>query len=403
MRPPPSNPPTQVSKLERSFDGYEAVWERGFPSASLQTVALAHSPQYIEFLQGLARDATPSTPLAVTPALQNRLVKLPLQEVKDAEASDTFFAVGSLDAALRAVGGVVHAVDRVAAGEHRAAFVLCRPPGHHAGVSGCTADACSCGFCLLNNVAVGAVHACVSPAIDCRRVAIVDFDIHHGNGTEEIVVRFNRAMKRKHRPHRIFFASVHLFDSGEDTSLEFYPGTGERDRPADFVLNVPLTPLWVHEQDGDAADDGGPCSCCARRALLTAEEGAEAGAEAVALRGRHEFRHALEQRVVPALHAFQPDLILVSAGFDGGEGDVGNQREDDDGRTHRGFDLQPQDFAFLTERLLEVAEANRCGVVSALEGGYGRLRHKQRVLDRFIVNAAAHAQALVYRGADALR
>ena len=150
-----------LKKLERALEKYEARWSDAFEPASLETVRLAHSARYVAFLEELCDEASPSTPLAVTPRLQRRLEHLPRGSIKSDASSDTFMSAGSLKAALRAVGAALHATDEVlrGGGGPRAAFVASRPPGHHAGINGCTHDACGCGFCLLNNVAIGAIYA----------------------------------------------------------------------------------------------------------------------------------------------------------------------------------------------------------------------------------------------------
>ena len=148
---------------------------------------------------------SPKVPL--TPAVQRGLMQFQSPDLKRAENSDTMFTKGSLRAAYRAAGAVLAAVskyahrqmqvnlshawfpqsqvDGVLSGRHRRAFCAIRPPGHHAGSLGLLSDAVSCGFCIFNNVCVGALHALRRDPQ--ARVAIVDFDVHHGNGSEEIV------------------------------------------------------------------------------------------------------------------------------------------------------------------------------------------------------------------------
>ena len=165
---------------------------------------------------------------------------------------DTVMSTGSAEAAQRAAGAVVAAVDAVMAGAVRTAFAAVRPPGHHA------APSVPGGFCLFNNVAVGALHALANHGLE--RVAIVDFDVHHGQGTQAVV----------EPDPRLFYASTHQYP--------LYPGTGfPRERGiAGNVVNVPLAP----------------------------------GA------GGAEFRAAWGERILPALDGFAPQLVIVSAGFD---------------------------------------------------------------------------------------
>jgi acetoin utilization deacetylase AcuC-like enzyme len=166
--------------------------------------------------------------------------------------ADTFMGPGSLAAARRAAGAVVAAVDMVMAGEVRNAFCAVRPPGHHA------ETATAMGFCLFGNVVIGARHALEAHGL--RRVAILDFDVHHGNGTQDLV--WNDA--------RILFAS--------SQQMPLYPGTGARtERGAHRqIVNAPLPP----------------------------------GA------GGAEFREEMEARLLPAIEAHEPEMIFISAGFD---------------------------------------------------------------------------------------
>ncbi|HLF59236.1 MAG TPA: histone deacetylase family protein [Alphaproteobacteria bacterium] len=164
---------------------------------------------------------------------------------------DTALSPGSGEAALRAAGAVCGAVDAVAAGEGRNAFCPVRPPGHHA-----ERDR-ALGFCLFNNIAIGALHA--RAVHGYRRVAVIDFDVHHGNGTQDSFAA----------DPELFYASTHQWPA--------YPGTGAADeRGVGNIVNVPL----------------------------------ESGA------GSAEFRAAMSRVVLPALAGFAPDFVLVSAGFD---------------------------------------------------------------------------------------
>jgi acetoin utilization deacetylase AcuC-like enzyme len=166
--------------------------------------------------------------------------------------ADTAMSSGSAEAALRAAGAVTAAVDAVMAGEIRNAFCAVRPPGHHAERTR------SMGFCLFDNIAVGALHARATHGVG--RVAVVDFDVHHGNGTQDIF--FDDA--------GLFYASTHQFP--------LYPGTGSRTERgvAGNIVNAPLPP-------GSGSD---------------------------------AFRAAFEELVLPALEHFAPQFVFISAGFD---------------------------------------------------------------------------------------
>jgi acetoin utilization deacetylase AcuC-like enzyme len=172
-------------------------------------------------------------------------------EINQIEA-DTYASPKSLQAALTAIGGAMAAVDAVMAGEISNAFVAGRPPGHHAEKSK------AMGFCLFNTVAIAARHA--QKKFGAERVAIVDWDVHHGNGTQDIFWD----------DPSVLFCSTH--------QMPLYPGTGARDETGtkNNVVNAPLSPNV----------------------------------------GSDHFREAFKSRVLPALNDFSPDLILISAGFD---------------------------------------------------------------------------------------
>jgi acetoin utilization deacetylase AcuC-like enzyme len=286
-------------------------------------------------------------------------------------------------------------------GENRNAFCVIRPPGHHAGPSGLLEGGESCGFCIFNNVAAGALYAISEKSQLCHRCAIVDIDVHHGNGTEEIVRRCND-------PRRLFFFSVHLFDndkkkrSGNQFVYKFYPGTGDHDDLALNIVNVPIVPLWkdistvsmmtsgpvtrTHNtrkkrrttESGEDSESGTP---------RDSDNGNEGGHSAPAspvppstlglspsyLSGRMAYRDAIKRRLLPALRAFNPDLILISMGLDAAKGDVGSARHERGGKERVGIDLEPEDFAWTTRKVCEVADLCCNGrIVSVLEGGYGR-------------------------------
>ncbi len=206
---------------------------------------------------------------------------------------DTCMNPHSLSAALHAAGAVVLGVDLVMSGQSKAAFCNVRPPGHHAKRD------CAMGFCIFNNVAVGAAHALEAHQLE--RVAIVDFDVHHGNGTEDIF---------RDEPKLMFCSTF---------QHPFYPNTGS-DVNSDHIINVPLS----------------------------------AGA------GGREFRDAVTALWLPRLEAFQPQLMLVSAGFDGHlEDDIADLR------------LAEADFAWVTAEIGKIADKYADGrIVSTLEGGY---------------------------------
>jgi acetoin utilization deacetylase AcuC-like enzyme len=214
---------------------------------------------------------------------------------------DTIVSPASYDVALAAAGACSAAVDAVMTGKHKSALCLVRPPGHHA------TPTRSMGFCLFNNIALAARHAQEQHQVN--RVLIVDFDVHHGNGTQDVF----------YEDPSVFFLSIHRYGFG------FYPGTGSAEETGrragtGTTLNVPMS-------------HGAP-----------------------AKHYHHAFLSALES--VAATH--RPELVLISAGFDA-------HRLDPIG----GLGLDVEDFVTLTERVLEIADVHAGGrVVSCLEGGY---------------------------------
>ena len=226
--------------------------------------------------------------------------------------SDTLVSPGSGDAALRAAGAVVQAVDMVMAGEVKNAFCAVRPPGHHA------TPTQAMGFCLFNNIAIGALHARAIHGL--QRVAVVDFDVHHGNGTQDIF-----------SPDRdLFYASTHQFP--------LYPGTGAASETGvGNIVNVPLRPMA----------------------------------------GSRDFRLGFSREILPALDAFGPELLLISAGFDAHRSDPLAQLQ-----------LDEADYTWATEQLLDIARRHAGGrVVSTLEGGYD--------LEALGASVAAHVRVLM--------
>ena len=212
---------------------------------------------------------------------------------------DTHVGPQSLEAARAAAGAVCAAVDAVAAGEVEQAFCALRPPGHHA------RPAQGMGFCVFNNVAVAARHAMRRHGLE--RILIADWDVHHGNGTQDIFYR---------DPDVLFF-STH--------QSPWYPGTG------------------AAGETGDGAGAGTTINC-------PFPSGS----------GRSEVLGAFRDLLLPAAEAFRPDLVMVSAGFDSRLGDPLGQ-----------FRLLDEDFREMTLLLREVAGQHAGGrLVSALEGGY---------------------------------
>ncbi|GAB4089190.1 histone deacetylase family protein [Hydrogenophaga soli] len=244
-----------------------------------------------------------------------------IKEILAASPTEGYFALDpdtnmnpyTVPAALRAAGAAVHATNLVINGDAPTAFCSVRPPGHHA------EHAAAMGFCFFNNVAVGARHALDARGL--QRVAVIDFDVHHGNGTEDIF----------RGDERVLMCSI--FEKG------LYPFNGEQAVGPNMV-NVGLPP--------------------------------RSGSDA--------FRAAVTDHWMPALHAFKPQMLFISAGFDA-------HREDDMGN----LGLVEADYAWVTQQVMAVAREHAQGrVVSCLEGGY--------VMSPLARSVAAHVKVLI--GAD---
>ena len=269
--------PERTARIETVYaalagDSYASLERREARRASLDDLARVHESGYVR----RSLDGMPASGRArVDP--------------------DTVVSPGSGEAALRAAGAVIDAVDEVASGNAGNAFCAVRPPGHHAEAGR------GMGFCLFNNVAVGAMHARAAHGL--RKVAIVDFDVHHGNGTQAMFAGDPGTL----------FASTHQYPH--------YPGTGAADETGvGNVFNAPL-----------GAGSGGA-----------------------------EFRAAMDDWILPALRAFAPQMLLVSAGFDAHARDP-----------LASLNLEERDFEWATRKLLDVAEEFADGrLVSTLEGGY---------------------------------
>lgn len=267
------------------------------PESTQRVKAVMAGLEDIKGLQKLpAPRATPEQILRVHPQAfwTGITASEPSEGIVEIDA-DTFLSNGSVDATLRASGGLCYAIDQILEDKTLRAFCAVRPPGHHSEAE------TAMGFCLLNHVAIGARHALENPAI--KRVAIIDFDVHHGNGTQAIF---------ENSPN-VLFVSSH--------QLPLYPGTGlAEETGCGNVLNLPLAP-------GD---------------------------------GSKKFRNTWSQHGLPAVHEFEPDLILISAGFDAHQRDPLGQIE-----------LQDADYHWITRQICDLATDSCQGsVASILEGGY---------------------------------
>ena len=267
--------PERLRAVERALEAekFQTLARVEAPMAPFEIIALCHPVDYITEI----RDATP----------EQGMVRLD---------ADTSMSPDSFEAALRGAGGAMRAVDEVMNQKAGNAFVAIRPPGHHAEA------ARPMGFCLFNNVAIAARYA--QNRYQVERAAIVDFDVHHGNGSQDIFWADKTVM----------YCSTH--------EMPLYPGTGavtERGKH-NTVVNAPLRP-----------GDGGEA-----------------------------FRSAFEDRILPRLREFRPELVIISAGFDAHMRDP-----------LASINLTEDDFVWVTQQIMDVADHCAEGrVVSLLEGGY---------------------------------
>jgi len=266
--------PARLEAIEQALQSeqFSALQREDCPEARKDHIALAHGGDYIDEIC----DLTPESGYF-------------------AIDGDTTLCPHSYEAAMKAAGGAVRAVDAVMSGEVQNAFCAVRPPGHHA------TKHQAMGFCLFNNAAIAALHA--RKQHGAERLAVIDFDVHHGNGTQDI-----------------FWDEPDMF-YGSTHQMPLYPGTGAvNETGAGNIVNTPL----------------------------------QSGADGA------KIKEAFKDRLLPALHDFSPDLVVISAGFDAHIDDP-----------LAGLRLTTQDFRWLTLKLAEFADHHCDGrIVSLLEGGY---------------------------------
>ena len=290
---PPGHPerPERLKAVERALSSpdFEALDRRAAQSTDLAIADLAHDPQLLELLREMR----------------------PAEGISQLDA-DTFLSRRSFEAASTAVGAALQALDAVVLGGLDNAFCSIRPPGHHAEYNR------PMGFCLVNTAAIAALEA--QRKHGAERVAIIDFDVHHGNGTQDIFFK-NKS---------VFYGSSH--------QMPLYPGTGAMNQTGvGNIFNAPLP----------------------------------AGS------GKLRMREAYDAYILPALDAFVPDFIIISAGFDAHSLDPLAQLEWD-----------AEDYAWVTGRLMDIADKHCAGrIISLLEGGYD--------LDGLSQGVAAHVGGLM--------
>lgn len=395
IEPPPENleridtlVDTTIGILRsKEFQRDHLKWDYDIPRANITAVLRVHEYHYVDTIRrecaNLASKIDSPTHEADNlidqndPEERNRVFTLDL---------DTALSLRSYEAATRAAGAVCKAVDEVIAGNCTNAFCVVRPPGHHAGPVGkvtCPNDPeGSHGFCLFNNVAIGAAYARSHYKRDgINKIAILDFDVHHGNGTEEIVrqlvpstteysfstpygqgkqvVHQYKPWRNEEDPQNVFFCSVHGYGhkDPENNPLSstdaawFYPGSGDSGiKKSPFIWNV---------------------------GLEFCREGASVS--------RLKWRSAFRDRILPKLVEFNPDLIFLSAGFDA------HKRES----VNWGYvSLLEQDYEWLVHHVKQVAASCCDGrLISVLEGGYN---FHGRMVSPFARSVAAHARALIH-------
>jgi acetoin utilization deacetylase AcuC-like enzyme len=288
----------------------------GHPECPARLTAILNALRTVPFAALEWRDAPSATLEQLTrihpQAYVDRILARVPRQGHFAIDGDTILSPQSGEAALYAAGAACAAVDAILTGEASNAFCAIRPPGHHAEPNR------AMGFCLFGNAAIGAAHARAAHGLE--RVAVIDFDVHHGNGTQAALER---------DPGYLYISTHQAY---------IYPGTGRRDeRGAGNIVNIPLL----------------------------------AGSGSTDL--RHVWRHEIE----PALRNFQPELILISAGFDAHYLDPLAE-----------LNFNEDDYAWLTQQILAVAAEYGGGrVVSILEGGYN--------LPALAASAAVHVKALM--------
>jgi len=389
----------------RSAEFDACRWEGECRRAAMADILKVHEYNYIEKISQIC---------AQLPDIPKAIANLD---------ADTAVSRWSFEAAMRASGSVCAAVDRVMSGDFRNAFCAVRPPGHHAGPRGivrCPNDPeGSHGFCLLNNVAIGAAYARSMYRNDgIQKVAIIDFDVHHGNGTEEIIRQLMPDVERAsvrmpfasgqfetshYRPwldetdiQNVFFASTHGYGPRDLRFADhlqphqggwFYPASGKT-ITTDAILTpsdveTPDLTEFLFSQTWTRMGDESRLNCCKviNIGLDLPKPNDVPGMQRV------ELRDSYRKNILPHLIEFDPDIIFISAGFDGHKRDSMNF----------GYvGMVEEDYEWVTEQLVKVA--NKCcngRIVSVLEGGY---KIHGGIVSPFARSVASHVRALVEGG-----
>ena len=293
----PTGHPEQVMRLlevvkRLKFEEFKNLIWKEAPIATNEQILLGHSKKYVEFIENIQ-----------TSNHTNHL------------DADTYFGKGSLNAARRGVGANISAVNAVMSGEFNNAFSAIRPPGHHAETEK------AMGFCIFGNVAIAAKYAIENHKL--KRVAVVDFDVHHGNGTQEILWD----------DPNVLFVSTH--------QMPLWPGSGTHEEHGKHqnILNIPIQ-----------ANTDGPA-----------------------------FRQKFDEIILPRLDSYEPEILIISAGFDAHYKDpLAN------------IELMTEDYEWITHRLCDIADEHADGrIISSLEGGYN--------LAALAESVAVHVKVLMER------
>ena len=286
--------PESPDRLKAIAQAYEALpglaIESNCPRASKEEIELIHTSEYVDYIFNLSSDI----PVMLDP--------------------DTSFSPASLEPTLKAAGAVIEAVKFVCQGQSYRAFCPVRPPGHHA------LPERAMGFCIFNNIAIGAAYAIAKGF--AQKAAIIDWDVHHGNGTQHAFYS---------DPH-VLYISLHQYP--------YYPGTGSasqtgNDEGRGFTLNCPM----------------------------------------VSGSGDNEYRQAFTEAIIPAIDEFEPDILMVSADFDAHVDDP-----------LAGMRLSTEFYGEMTQMLVESSEKHCRGrIISVLEGGYNLQALRESVKNHLMV------------------
>ena len=411
-RDSPEPPPENVRRLQvlidnetgilRSGEFGSCVWRKEARRAAMTDILKCHEYSYVERLS-LMTAGIPDHPTAIAHL-----------------DPDTTVSRWSFEAALRAAGSVCQAVDLVISGEYRNAFCVVRPPGHHAGPRGIVKcsndpDGGSHGFCLFNNVAIGAAYArSMYRHEGIRKVAIIDFDVHHGNGTEEIIRQLVPVTEKSpirtpfavgeissstYRPwldetdiQNVFFSSTHGYGNrGYEQRGWFYPASGktftsESITHPDMVENPNLTD-FLSSQTWTRMGEDSKGNCCKIINVGMDLPEMSADPQGRSMKQRLDIRDVYRKNILPHLREFDPDLIFISAGFDA-------HRKDSMNFGYVG--MVEDDYEWLTEQLIKVANTCCDGrVISVLEGGY---KIHGGIVSPFARSVASHVRALTDGG-----